>query len=511
MLTLTSALQNTIRLHGGKRAIVDAETELTWRQYGDGIARAAGLLRQLGVSPGRRFAILGRNSWRQAELIYAGYWCAAVPVPINHRLAPREIAGILEDADCALLALDPAFAGLLQSSEFAGWGERVLSLQAELYDQRKSLALPLAMVEAEEDQDALMLYTGGTTGGGKGVRLSHRNIVANALQIMHVMSPHQSDVYLHATPMFHAAEVKSTIFTMFGAAHAYLPEFTPRKFLAAIEDYRVTVAGLVPTTILRLLDEPEREGFDSSSLRLISYGTSPIQPPLIRRTMAAFPGVGLQQCYGLTECSPYVAMLDEEAHRRGLAGHEQLLSSAGRPLPGTDLRIQDDDGNEVASGQVGEVVVRGPQVSRGYHKRPQEQVRSFRDDGFHTGDIGWLDEDGFLYLLDRRNDVVISGGENVYTREVKEILGRHPGVHEVSVIGVPDAEYGEALMAVVVPLPSWTPSEDELIEHCRPLIGGFKIPRRLAFVDALPKNAMGKVRKQDLRKTYAAEVRGQQA
>ncbi len=359
MLTLTSALQNTIRLHGGKRAIVDAETELTWRQYGDGIARAAGLLRQLGVSPGRRFAILGRNSWRQAELIYAGYWCAAVPVPINYRLAPREIAGILEDADCALLALDPAFAGLLQSSEFAGWGERVLSLQAELYDQRKSLALPLAMVEAEEDQDALMLYTGGTTGGGKGVRLSHRNIVANALQIMHVMSPHQSDVYLHATPMFHAAEVKSTIFTMFGAAHAYLPEFTPRKFLAAIEDYRVTVAGLVPTTILRLLDEPEREGFDSSSLRLISYGTSPIQPPLIRRTMAAFPGVGLQQCYGLTECSPYVAMLDEEAHRRGLAGHEQLLSSAGRPLPGTDLRIQDDDGNEVASGQVGEVVVRG--------------------------------------------------------------------------------------------------------------------------------------------------------
>jgi long-chain acyl-CoA synthetase len=351
-----------------------------------------------------------------------------------------------------------------------------------------------------------MLYTGGTTGRGKGVRISHRNAVANALQIMGVMSPHEDDVYLHSTPMFHAAEMKSTIFTMFGAAHAYLPDFTPERFLEAIEKYRVTVAALVPTTILRLLDEPKLDRFDTSSLRLISYGTSPISPAVIRRTMAAFPGVGMQQCYGLTECSPYVAMLDEEAHRRALDGDEHLLSSAGRPVPGVDLRIQDDAGNEVPTGEAGEIVVRGPQVANGYHNRPQEHADAFRDDGFHTGDVGRLDAAGFLYLLDRKRDIAITGGENVYTREVEEVLGRHPGVREVAVIGVPDEHYGEALFAVIVAAPSWHPSIDELVAHCRGLIGGYKIPRRMAFVEALPKSAMGKVLKQDLRQTYARKT-----
>ena len=506
MLTLTSALQNTIRLYGGNRAIVDAEVELTWRDYGAGIARTAGMLRELGVDKGQRFGIVGRNSYRQAELINAGFWSGSVPVPVNYRLAPREIAAILDDAECRYLALDAAFAALLETPELQGWRERALFLEPGSYDDLKSAASPLSLVEAEEDDDALMLYTGGTTGRGKGVRLSHRNIVANALQIMRVLSPREDDVFLHTTPMFHAADMKSTIFTMFGAAHSYLPEFTPVALLGAIERYRVTVAGLIPTTILRLLDEPRFKDFDLSSLRLISYGTSPILPPLIRRTMAAFPGVDMQQFYGLTECSPYLSTLDQAAHRQALDGDEQVLSSAGRPLPGTDLRILDDTGNEVPCGQSGEIVVRGPQVTKGYHNRPQEQAAAYREHGFHTGDMGRLDENGYLYLLDRKRDIVITGGENVYTREVEEVLGQHPGVREVSVVGVPDAEYGEALFAVIVANPSWQPSSDELIEHCRPLIGGYKIPRKLAFVDALPKNALGKVLKQDLRETYGAKA-----
>ncbi len=506
MLTLTSALQNAVRLHGGNRAIVDAETELTWRAFGGRIARAAGLLRQLGIGKGQRFGIVGLNSYRQAELINAGFWSGSIPVPVNYRLAPREIAAILEDAECRYLALDPAFAGLLQEDELKGWSERVLFLEKGSYDDLRSAAPPLAPVEAEEDDDALMLYTGGTTGSGKGVRLAHRNIVANALQITRVLSPREDDVFLHTTPMFHAADMKSTIFTMFGAAHSYLPEFTPVALLEAIQNYGVTVAGLIPTTILRLLDEPRFKEFDLSSLRLISYGTQPILAPLIRRTRAAFPGVDMQQFYGLTECSPYLSTLDEASHRQALEGHEHILSSAGRPLPGTDLRILDEAGNELPCGQSGEIVVRGPQVTKGYHKRPREQAAAFRDNGFHTGDMGRLDAEGYLYLLDRKRDVVISGGENVYTREIEEVLAQHPGVREVSVVGVPDDEYGEALFAVIVAAPTWQPSSDELIEHCRPLIGGYKIPRKLAFVDALPKNALGKVLKQDLRKTYGAKA-----
>ncbi len=517
MLTLPSILQNTIRLYGAKPAIFDADENLTWTEYGASIQRAAGMLHGLGIGQGQRFGIVARNCYHQGELIYAGYWSGRIPVPINYRLAASEIAQILEDAECRYLAIDPAFIDLFDDLAMAPWRERAFAMGPAAadtgldgYPALRDAAPPLDPVHAEEHDDALMLYTGGTTGAGKGVRISNRNIVANALQIMQVMSPHGNDVYLHSTPMFHAAEVKSTIFTMFGASHCYLPEFTPRDFLAAIERHKASVAGLVPTTLLRVLDEPGFDDFDVSSLRLISYGTSPILPAVVRRAAAAFPGTGFQQCYGLTECSPYLAMLDEEAHVRGLNGEEHLLCSAGRPVPGVDLRILDDDGNELPTGEVGEVVVRGPQVSHGYHNRPIEHEAAFRDGMFHTGDVGRLDAEGFLYLLDRKRDMVITGGENVYTREVEEILGRHAGVKEVSVIGVPDADYGEALFAAIVPASDWQLSIDELIEHCRPLMGGYKIPRRMAFVDELPKSAMGKVLKQDLRDVYANQPKEQE-
>jgi long-chain acyl-CoA synthetase len=513
VLTLPSILQNTIRLYGRSPAISEEAGNLTWAEYGAAIQRAAGMLERLGVGRGERFAIIARNCHHLGELIYAGYWSGRIPVPINYRLAPAEVAAILADSECRYLAIDPAFAKLLDAPELAGWRERSFQLGPDgadtglrKYPELRDAAEPMAPIHAEEHDDALMLYTGGTTGAGKGVRISNRNIVSNALQIMQVMRPHLDDVYLHSTPMFHAAEVKSTIFTMFGSSHCYLPEFTPKAFLAAIERHKATVAGLVPTTLLRVLEEPGFNDYDLSSLRLISYGTSPILPAVVRRAAEAFPGTGFQQCYGLTECSPYLAMLDEEAHVRGLNGEEHLLTSAGRPVPGVDLRILDDDGNELPTGQVGEVVVRGPQISQGYHNRPVENEAAFRDDGFHTGDVGKLDDEGFLYILDRKRDMIITGGENVYTREVEEVLGRHTGVKEVSVIGVPHRDYGEALFAVIVPSDGWTPSADELIEHCRPLLGGYKIPRQMAFVDELPKSTMGKVLKGDLRDLYATET-----
>ncbi|CAN0406138.1 unnamed protein product, partial [Phaeothamnion confervicola] len=221
----------------------------------------------------------------------------------------------------------------------------------------------------------------------------------------------------------------------------------------------------------------------------------------IRRTKQAFPGVAMQQVYGLTETSPVLAILDEHDHARALAGREDILRAGGRPIAGTDVRIVDEDGNELPPDGSGEILVRGPQVANGYHNRPRETHEAFRDGWFRTGDVGRLDAEGYLFVLDRKKDMIITGGENVYTSEVEAAIYQHPAVHEVAVIGVPDERFGEALCAVIVAAPGIAVTQEEIIAHCRGRIGGYKIPRRVKFVDALPKSAMGKVLKQDLRRT----------
>ena len=287
---------------------------------------------------------------------------------------------------------------------------------------------------------------------------------------------------------------------MAGGSHAYLPEFTPAGVLAAIERWRITIGSLVPTMIMRLLEDPAFGKHDIASLRLISYGTSPMPAQWIRRAIHALPGVAMQQVYGLTETSPVLAILDENDHARALDGREELLHAGGRALPGIDLRIVDDAGREVAPGGSGEIVVRGPQVASAYHKRPKENAEVFRNGWFHTGDIGRVDSEGYLFVLDRKKDMVVTGGENVYTSEVEAAINQHPDVHEVAVVGVPDERFGEALCAVIVLATGRSLAPEDVIAHCRGRIGGYKIPRRIVFVDALPKSAMGKVLKQDLRR-----------
>lgn len=512
MLTLPSMLSRTARLHGARTAILDGERNFTWREFADRVARAAGMLRALGLGAGDRFGILGRNSFRFAELNNAGYWMGAVPVPINYRLAPPEIGGVLADAECRLLAIDTRFRALLEAQELAGWGGKVVwigppSTGAEepRYDALLANAEPSPPHECDEDDDAVLMYTGGTTGRGKGVRLSHRNIVCNAFQLSQVMNVRADDVYLHSSPMFHSTDLKSTVFTMLGAAHTYLAEFSPGNVLEAIERHRVTVASLVPTMVIRTLQDEAFGRHDISSLRLLSYGTSPMAVEWIRRAMESFAGVALHQCYGLTETSPILSVLDEDDHRRAIASGDQArLRAAGRPLAGVDLRIVADDGRELSAGEAGEIVVRGPNVAKGYHNRPEENQATFRDGWLYTGDVGRVDEEGYLYVLDRKKEMVLTGGENVYTSEVEAVLHQHPGVQEAAVIGVPDPEYGEALYAVIVPVPGDTLGKDDIIAHCRGKIGGYKIPRRIAFVDDLPKSTMGKVLKSELRRTYGA-------
>jgi long-chain acyl-CoA synthetase len=513
MLTMVSALERVQRLYGARPAIIDREGNFTWSEFVDRVTRVAGVLRDLGIRQGDHYAILCRNSFRHAELIHAGYWMGAIPVPVNYRLAPPEIRFILEDSNCTTLIVEDALIGLAATEELSPWRDRILYVapgQAEVewpqYEPLLASTPPVDCHPSREDDDAILLYTGGTTGRSKGVRLSHKNVFSNGMQVMHPMGIRSDDVYFHLAPMFHSADLLGTCFTQCGAAHSYLAQFTPAEALSAIQDFGVTVAMMAPTMIIMTLQDKSFEKYDLSRFRLLFYGSSPMAVEWIQRAMERFQGVDIQQGYGLTETSPILTTLDPAEHREALeTGEYGILKSVGQPLVSIDLRIVDDADQEVPTGEAGEVTVRGPNVAKGYLNRPEENKRAFRDGWFHTGDVGSVDEDGNMYLLDRKKDMIITGGENVYSSEVEAALYQHPGVNEAAVVGVPHEKYGEALFAVIVPAPGADLTEDEIMAHCRERIGGYKIPRRMAFVQEMPKSAMGKILKTELRKIYGGE------
>ena len=514
MMTMRALLERAERYFPRNTAIVSlsGDPPLTWAEFVVRVRRAAGALRSLGVEAGDRFALLCRNDPRQAELIHAGYWMGAVPAPINYRLAPAEIAAILEGVSPRLLVVEDHWADRIADPALAERREKVLWIgcgrggrpDEPVYEELRDTSPEDEGGPSAENDDALLLHTGGTTGRAKGVRLTHGNIVTNAIQLMGPNRASENDVMLHVAPMFHSGDLLGTSFFLSGAAHAYLPDFTPDAFLNAVEKSRTTFTVLPPTLIIRVIREGRLGDFDISSLRRMTYGSSPMDSVWIRRTMEALPGVELVQGYGLTETSPILTTLDWNHHLEG-----SRLRSAGRPLAGVELRIVDDEGNDLPAGEAGEVACRAPNVSPGYLDLPDETAAVFRGGWFFTGDVGRLDEEGFLYILDRKKDVIITGGENVWSGEVEAVLYRHPDVVEAAVIGVPEETWGEALLAVIVPAPGSDLSsgggEDVLIEHCRRFIGGYKVPRRFRFVEALPKNAMGKTLKAELRRLYRSD------
>ena len=512
MLTMSSALQRARRNHADRPAIIESGRTTTWAEHVERVARLAGALGALGLASGERIGILSRNSFRQAELLHAGYWSGVVPVPVNVRLASREIAFVLQDSSCAFLAVDPQLLPLLDKDELTSWRDRVIVLDIASPGRRTHEGLiagaaAAAPHDAREEDDAILIYTGGTTGRAKGVRLTHRNIVANGLQVGLTLGIRHDDIYLHVAPMFHSADLLATALTLVGAAHVYLPEFNPAAFLASIQTSRITFTMLAPTMLIMVLQHPEFARYDLSSLRIQVYGSSPMAETWIRRAVEALPGARVTQGYGLTETAPILAFFEHHHHLEALAtGNTARLACAGKTLPGIDMRIVDEACNDVRPGASGEVIVRGPNITPGYHNLPEANGEAFVDGWFRTGDVGREDEEGFLYLLDRKKDMIVSGGENVYSSEVESALFSHPGVADVAVISVPDETYGEAVFAVVVANPGARLVAADLIAHCRDRIGGYKIPRRFAFVDALPKSALGKVLKADLRRRFGVKV-----
>jgi long-chain acyl-CoA synthetase len=502
-MNLARLLNETARVHAARTALLDDEFAWSWSQWFERMRRVSGMLGTLGAVAGTRFGLLMKNGFRQAEALWAGHWSGAVPVPVNWRLAPGEVAEVLADAGCVLVLVDAEFVARFDDPALAAWRDRVVTVDADGYEERIARAQPAEMHDANENAEALVLYTGGTTGRSKGVRLSHRNLAFNAMQIGLALGIRPGDVTLTVAPMFHAAALCSNITTLLGGTHVYLRQFTPQGLLETIERRRIAFTTVVPTMLKMLLDAPDAQRFDRSSLRVLFYGSSPMPVSWMRSAMQFFPNAQFHQAYGLTETAPILTILADEDHRAGVAADDaSILGSAGRPLVGVELRIVDDDGVECPTGAPGEVLVRGPGVMLGYHDRPQETAQALRGGWFHTGDVGALDAHGRLTILDRKKDLIISGGENVYSVDVEAALARHPAIAEVAVIGVPDDRLGEAVAAIAVLRSGAALSAEELIAHCRASIGAFKVPRHVRFVDALPRTPVGKVQKAALRDAW---------
>ena len=486
----------------------------TWGEFAARCARLAEGLRRLGLQPRARVAILAHNSDRYTEYFFAVARAGAVCVPINTRLAIPEIAYWLEDSESQLLLIDDQFLPLLPEIK-----AQSRCVQKVLYIGEASTApggllsyegliaehAPGAPAAGRPDEMVGIFYTGGTTGQSKGVMLSHRNLITNAYNIVPGNGFDEASRYLHAAPMFHMADGCGTFATaLVGGANLYLPKFDSLATLKIIAENRVTVTLLVPTMINALVNHPDVGAYDLSPLRHLAYGGAPMPEAVLRKTIEVLPNVRLTQVYGQTEAAPSLTSNPHEYH--ALSGPRAgKLKSAGRALYGVQLRILDAEGNEVERGVVGEICARGDMVMLGYWNKPEQTTEALRGGWLHTGDMGMMDEEGFVFLVDRLKDMIITGGENVYSVEVERAIHQHPCVSECAVIGIPDDKWGECVHAVVRVKDGHQVVAQDLIAHCHELIAGYKCPRSIEIrVEPLPMSGAGKILKNELRKPFWA-------
>lgn len=488
-------------------SVFDGRTT-TWGEALDAAARIAGALQGMGVAPGDRVAVLSANSDKYMLLYLAIPWVGGVIVPMNSRWSAVENGFALDDCTPKLAFLsadvDAATAALFEKR-----GILVVWL-SETPDRpgvswSKILAHdPIDEVGRAGDDLFGILYTGGTTGRSKGVMLSHAGLVGNCMTMRQIGICPDGARMLVVAPLFHLAAIAVTTMSMLAnGAAVIMPAFDPVSTPDVIAAERVSDALLVPTMIQMILNTPGFDGAKLSNLRRIMYGASPMQEGTLDRIMAAAPHVDFYQCYGMTELSCTATILTPELHR-GVHREQGRHRGAGLPIPGTEVRIEDADGNAMPVGEVGEVVVRGPGVMLGYWNQPDLTAAAVRGGWMHTGDGGRFDEHGVLYVVDRIKDMIVSGGENVYSAEVESAIALHPGVAQCAVIGVPDERWGERVHAIIVVRPGHSVGANDILEYCRPLIAGYKCPRSIVFMAALPLSPAGKVLKTELRAPYWA-------
>ncbi len=462
----------------------------TYAQLNQRVEQLAVRLAAVGKA-GDRIAVLAWNGPRFIDLIYACAASGRILVPLNARLAPAEWLYQLEAAGVSLLFADGDSVQALRAHPDFPPDLAAIDLQLEY--ESWLLEGPLAALPTVLAQDpAWILYTSGSTGRPKGAILSHRSFLAGLESAALARPVVAGDKYLYPFPLFHVAAHNVLLQHQYGAAVVLLRSFAVEETLRACRELRVSTMSLAPTMIAMLLEHPSFTPADLASVRTIGYGASAMPETLLRRLLSE-TSVGLCQSYGMTELSGSAAFLTVEDHRLAATGRPELLQSVGKPLSTVKLKVVDEAGNDCGAGNAGEILVRAPQCMEGYWQQPETTAAALADGWLHTGDIGRFDAEGYLYIVDRKKDMIISGGENIASREVEEVLRRHPAVRDCAVIGLPDSRWGEQVCAVLV-LAAAT-SDTELEAHCRGLLAGYKTPKCWRRVEALPLNAAGKVDK----------------
>jgi long-chain acyl-CoA synthetase len=488
MTTMAGPLHRAVQVAAQRPAVSCGEVELTYAETWERCRRLAAALAGLGARRGDRIAVVGPNCHRYLEVYMTVPGAGMALVPLNQRHTTAELRYALEDSGTRIL-----FAGR-EVEDLPPCVEHVIDM-GDGYEALLAAAAPADFPDdLTEDTLAGLFYTGGTTGASKGVMLTHRNLVANALHFQ-ACSPFRPDTcWLVVAPLFHLAGTIAVLATVWnGGRQVVLRAFEPAAALDLIETQGVTATLVVPTMLAAMSDEQLARPRDVSTLGLIGHGGAPVATETLRRAHAAFPGAKLLHIYGATETSPIATVLQDEE----LLLDAPQARSCGQPAVGVEIAV------DAPTGEVGEVLVRGANVMAGYWNKPAQTAAAMAGGWYHTGDLGYMDEHGYVYLVDRAKDMIVSGGENVYSTEVEDALYRHEAVLEAAVFGVPDDRWGEAVYAVVVPRAAVT--EDELLRHCREAIAAYKVPKRVELrSEPLPKSGAGKVLKRELRAPFWA-------
>jgi fatty-acyl-CoA synthase len=509
-MLLGDLIQRNQKLYPNNTACIFEGRNFTWTELDERVNRLANALLSLGVKRADRVVILSKNCNQYIEAYFGCARSASVCTAINYRLTPRELHYVIENSEAKIVIVSDEFLDAIKEVS-----PRLKNAQHYIcvgrtpegmldYEELLAKASPVKPeVEQHEDDVVLQMYTSGTTGLPKGAMLTHRNLVTNAIGCSFDMHFQHGDCILMVAPLYHMAAGMCTLSTILQGGPIFLHrDFNPMAILDDMEGGQVTLALFIPVMVNFLLQIPGIEERDFSRIRGIIYGASPMPVEVLRKAIEVFQ-CDFVQGYGQTESSAVLCILRPEDHViEGTPEQLKRLGSAGRQVLGSDVRVVDENGNDVKPGQIGEVIGRGHNVMKGYWKMPEATADTIRDGWLHTGDLATVDEAGYVYILDRIKDMIISGGENIYSREVEEILYMHPAVADAAVIGVPDENWGETVKAFVVLRDGEKANEEEIIDFTRKHLAGFKRPRSVQFIDSLPRNLSGKVLKKELREPY---------
>lgn len=504
-----------IAIHGRKypkkTALVYGDIKFTFAELDARVNRLSQALVQLGIKPGDRVAMRARNCPQFIEFFFAAAKCGAIAVPINPYYKQRELEYLIRDSSPKVVIISQEDIPFIQSISAADLNvETYICIQKEFpgfrsYDKLIELAQPIEpSIRVAEEDPAMIVYTSGTTGIPKGVTLSHKNCLTDARHVVIEMLLEDHHVVMLIFPLFHAAGISILFRTFYiGATLVMGVNTNPGGILNTMEREKVTHIIIVPTLLNAICNTPEVHSCDLSSLKLIVYGGAIMPVEQLKRAMNIFK-CGFMNGYGTTEAGPTISVLKPVEHIRALADENQKkkLASCGRAIVGVETRVVDSEDREVSVGEVGELCARGENIMMGYWGKPEDTQNALRNGWLHTGDLVRMDEEGYIYIIDRLKDIIISGGENISSREVEEVLYEHPDVLEAAVIGVPDPYWGESVKAVVVLKDKASITEDELIGFCKQRLSSFKKPKSIDFVKELPKNPQGKILKAELRKRY---------